>query len=44
VELINLLREAGFVHLDVSTVDRVAEPPHFETVMAIADKQVLSGD
>ncbi len=39
VELIALLREAGFEEIDVSTVDRDAEPPHFETLMAIACKQ-----
>jgi ArsR family transcriptional regulator len=38
VELANLMREAGFSGPDVSTVHREAEPPHFETVLAIAVK------
>jgi ArsR family transcriptional regulator len=39
-ELLRMLREAGFCHIDVSVVDRSEEPPHFETVMAIAEKAV----
>lgn len=38
VELLELLRAARFVHIDVATVDRSTEPPHFETVLAIAEK------
>jgi ArsR family transcriptional regulator len=38
VELIALLREVGFCRIDVSLVDRAAETPHFETIMAIAEK------
>lgn len=38
VELIALLRDAGFQHIDISVVDRADEPPHFETLMAIAEK------
>jgi ArsR family transcriptional regulator len=38
VELIELLRRAGFQHIDVSLVDREAEVPHFETIMVIAEK------
>jgi ubiquinone/menaquinone biosynthesis C-methylase UbiE/biotin operon repressor len=38
VELIELLRQAGFQNIDVSVVDRAAEAPHFESLMAIAEK------
>jgi ubiquinone/menaquinone biosynthesis C-methylase UbiE/biotin operon repressor len=38
VELIDLLRKAGFQEADVSVVDRGEEAPHFETIMAIAEK------
>lgn len=38
VELIALLRDAGFHNIDISVVDRADEPPHFETLMAIAEK------
>ena len=41
VELIALLRQAGFEHIDISVVDRADEPPHFETLMAIAEKSIL---
>jgi ArsR family transcriptional regulator len=44
VELLTLLRQANFVHIDISTVDRAADPPHFETIMAIAAKPAISGD
>ena len=40
VELIALLRQSGFENIDVSIVDRAAEPPHFETLMAIAEKSL----
>lgn len=39
VELIELLRQAGFQNIDVSVVDRAAEAPHFESLMAIAEKR-----
>ncbi len=38
VELLGLLRNAGFQHIDISVVDRADESPHFETIMAIAEK------
>ena len=38
VELMQLLREAGFIKIDVSLTDRETEPPHFETTMALAMK------
>lgn len=41
VELLNLLRGTGFQRTDLSIVDREAEPPHFETIMAIAEKDTL---
>ncbi len=37
-ELIVWLRQAGFERADISVVDRAAEPPHFETLMALAEK------
>jgi ubiquinone/menaquinone biosynthesis C-methylase UbiE len=37
-ELVVWLRQAGFENIDVSVVDRAAEPPYFETLMAIAEK------
>ena len=37
-EVIERLRAAGFQQSDVSIVDRAAEPPHFETLLAIAEK------
>ncbi len=40
VELIVLLQQAGFQDVDVSVVDRAAESPHFETVLALAEKSV----
>ena len=33
-----MLRQANFQRIDISLVDRAAEPPHFETLMAIAEK------
>ncbi len=38
VELLALLREAQFTNPTLSIVDRATEPPHFETLMAIAEK------
>ena len=38
VELANLLGEARFVNAQVSVVHREAESPHFETVMALGEK------
>ncbi len=38
VELLDLLQKAHFVEAEVSIVDREAEAPHFETLMAIAQK------
>jgi len=39
VELIDLLRKARFRSVDVTIVDREQEPPHFETLMAVAEKR-----
>ncbi|HLJ49116.1 MAG TPA: metalloregulator ArsR/SmtB family transcription factor [Bryobacteraceae bacterium] len=38
VELIDLLRKARFRSIEVSMVHREAEAPHFETLLAIAEK------
>ena len=38
VELVDLLRKAHFRAVDVQVVDREEEPPHFQTMMAIAEK------
>ena len=38
VELLQMLRDAGFTEADVSRVDRESAPPHFETIMALARK------
>lgn len=38
VELMQLLQSAGFTRIEVSVVDREAEPPNFETTMALAEK------
>jgi len=35
-ELILMLEKAGFIHIHSSIVDREAEKPHFETLLAIA--------
>lgn len=40
VELVDLLQHAGFASVDVSVVHREDESPHFETVLAIAQKPV----
>ena len=42
-ELIDLLRQSGFHQPDVAVLHREPQPPHFETVMAIAVKQSGSG-
>ncbi len=39
VEMIELLRGAGFQDPDVSVVHREEEAPHFETILAIASKR-----
>lgn len=39
VELIELLRKARFRSVDVAVVDREQEPPHFETLLAVAEKR-----
>lgn len=38
VELIGLLDGADFTEVEVSVVDKTPEPPHFETIMALASK------
>lgn len=38
VELIDMLRKARFRAVDVQVVDREEEAPHFQTLMAIAEK------
>ena len=38
VELESLLREGGFANVRTSVVHREAEAPHFETVLAVGDK------
>jgi ArsR family transcriptional regulator len=38
VELVDLLQNAGFEAVDVSVVHREEEAPHFETMLAIAEK------
>jgi ubiquinone/menaquinone biosynthesis C-methylase UbiE/DNA-binding HxlR family transcriptional regulator len=40
VELIALLRVAGFENIDVSVVFREADAPHFETIFAVGEKPV----
>src|SRR5205823_14106130 len=39
VELIQFLRKARFRSVDVDVVDREQEPPHFETLLAMAEKR-----
>jgi ArsR family transcriptional regulator len=41
-ELIGLLRQSGFHDPDVAVLHREPQPPHFETVMAIATKPAQS--
>lgn len=38
LEISRFLKSAGFEDIEISTVDREADPPHFQTVMAIATK------
>jgi ArsR family transcriptional regulator len=38
VELLQMLRSADFQNTDVSIVDREASPPHFQTILAVAQK------
>ena len=38
VDLMQLLRHAGFQNVDTSVLDREKEAPHFETVMVIGEK------
>ncbi len=38
VDLLTLLRNAGFEEIDLTIADRAEESPHFETVMAIANR------
>jgi len=38
VDVIDLLGAAGFCDIDVTVVDRSADPPHFETILAIGHK------
>ena len=38
VEVLSLLRDAGFAEGEVTIADRAEEAPHFETIMAIARK------
>jgi ArsR family transcriptional regulator len=38
VELLQMLRAANFQNADVSIVDRETSPPHFQTILAVAQK------
>jgi len=38
VQLETMLQEAGFREIEISVVDKEAEPPHFQTVLATATK------
>ncbi len=38
VDLFEFLEKAGFENIDIAIVDREDEPPHFQTLMAIARK------
>src|SRR5258708_1547797 len=40
VEMMTLLKDAGFVNADVSVVDRSAEAPEFQTMLAMAEKRL----
>jgi ubiquinone/menaquinone biosynthesis C-methylase UbiE/predicted transcriptional regulator len=42
VELLELLRNAQFHSIEIAPVDREAEPPHFEVVLATGEKPVGS--
>ena len=39
-ELYGFLEDAGFTDIHISTVDRESEPPHFQTLMAVATRAV----
>lgn len=41
VELRKLLKDAGFQNIEVSIVDKESEAPHFQTILAIAEKPLL---
>ena len=43
VDLSQMLRQAGFQNIEMSVVDRTEEAPHFETLMAIAEKGAGEG-
>jgi Methylase involved in ubiquinone/menaquinone biosynthesis len=43
VELLDLIRKAGFEAADVCIADRAAEPPHFQTILAMARKPAIAG-
>jgi len=43
VDLLSLLRDAGFEGIDISIVDRSEESPNFETIMAIANRGSAGG-
>ena len=38
-EIYGFLDDAGFRDIHISVVDRESEPPHFQTLMAVATKQ-----
>lgn len=38
LDISRFLKNAGFREIEISIVDREAEPPHFQTVMALAQK------
>jgi len=38
LEISRFLTAEGFTEIDISVVDREADPPHFQTLMAIATK------
>ncbi|MEZ5299331.1 MAG: metalloregulator ArsR/SmtB family transcription factor [Verrucomicrobiales bacterium] len=38
VDLYEFLDRAGFQHIDITVVDREAEHPHFQTLLAVAEK------
>ena len=40
VELVDMLQRAGFTGVEVSVVHREEEAPHFETMLALAEKPV----
>ena len=37
-ELAAMLEKAGFVDIETAVVDREPEPPHFQTLLAVAKK------